>query len=146
MQACLMELAVDRSRAADPKEGRRESRAEIALKGAALRFLKTLRHMADHVVDSREEGLRIGEDGAAGLRMIHNRGGPALIQDPAEATEPEMPAAAFALDDPDVLPIEQLSRRVFQFCSGTTVARVGDEPLVAGVPPRLAVRVPREGF
>jgi two-component system chemotaxis response regulator CheB len=63
-----------------------------------------------------------GEDGAAGLRMIHNRGGLALIQDPVEAIEPEMPAAAFALDDPEVLPIEELSRRVFQFCSGTTVA------------------------
>jgi two-component system, chemotaxis family, protein-glutamate methylesterase/glutaminase len=44
-----------------------------------------------------------GEDGAAGLRMIHDRGGLALIQDPAEATEPEMPAAAFALDDLEVL-------------------------------------------
>jgi hypothetical protein len=54
--------------------------------------------------------------------MIHNRGGLALIQDPVEALEPEMPAAAFALDDPEVLPIEELSRRVFQFCSGTTVA------------------------
>jgi two-component system, chemotaxis family, protein-glutamate methylesterase/glutaminase len=87
-----------------------------------------------------------GEDGAAGLLMIHNRGGLALVQDPVEAAEPGMPAAAFARDDPEVLPIEQLSRRVFQFCSGTTVARVGDEPLVAGVPPRLAVRVSREGF
>jgi two-component system chemotaxis response regulator CheB len=63
-----------------------------------------------------------GEDGAAGLRMIHNRGGLALIQNPVEAIDPEMPAAAFALDDPEVLPIEELSRRVVQFCSGTTVA------------------------
>jgi len=63
-----------------------------------------------------------GQDGAAGLQMIHDRGGLALVQDPVEATEPGMPAAAFALDDPEVLSIEQLSRRVFQFCSETTVA------------------------
>jgi two-component system, chemotaxis family, protein-glutamate methylesterase/glutaminase len=63
-----------------------------------------------------------GQDGAAGLRMIHNRGGLALVQDPVEATEPGMPAAAFALDDPEVLPIKQLSRRIFQFCSAMAVA------------------------
>ena len=64
-----------------------------------------------------------GEDGAASLRLIHERGGLALIQDPVEAREPEMPWAAFALDNPEVLPIERLSRRVFQFCSGMAVAR-----------------------
>ena len=69
-----------------------------------------------------------GEDGAAGLRMIHDHGGLALIQDPAEAAEPEMPAAARAQDDPEVLRIEQLSRRIFQFCSVMNGRLIGDEP------------------
>ncbi len=60
-----------------------------------------------------------GKDGAAGLRTIHNCGGLALIQDPVEAAAPEMPAAAFAVNAPEVLPIEQLARRVACFCSGT---------------------------
>jgi len=34
------------------------------------------------------------EDGARGLARIHRAGGPALIQDPASARHPEMPAAA----------------------------------------------------
>ena len=40
-----------------------------------------------------------GKDGAIGLR-------------------PQMPAAAFAEDSPEVLPIAQLARRVAEFCSG----------------------------
>jgi chemotaxis response regulator CheB len=59
----------------------------------------------------------LGKDGAAGLRMIRHRGGLAFVQDPVEAACSEMPAAAFAQDDPEVLPIEELSRRVARFCS-----------------------------
>jgi two-component system chemotaxis response regulator CheB len=35
-------------------------------------------------------------DGASGLRDIRNRGGVAIVQDPAEAERPEMPRAALA--------------------------------------------------
>jgi two-component system chemotaxis response regulator CheB len=59
-----------------------------------------------------------GHDGAAGLRIIKNHGGLALVQDPVEAPVPQMPAAAFALDDPEVLPIDQLAKRVAEFCAG----------------------------
>ena len=59
-----------------------------------------------------------GEDGAEGLRTIRQRGGMALVEDPVRATEPAMPAAAVAKDDPEVLPIDRLSKRVVQFCSG----------------------------
>jgi two-component system, chemotaxis family, protein-glutamate methylesterase/glutaminase len=59
----------------------------------------------------------LGKDGATGLRMIRNRGGLTFVQDPVEAAASEMPAAAFAQDDPEVLPIEELSRRVARFCS-----------------------------
>jgi len=38
----------------------------------------------------------------AGLRIIKNHGGLALVQDPVEAPVPQMPAAAFAQDDPEV--------------------------------------------
>jgi hypothetical protein len=40
------------------------------------------------------------------------------VQDPVEAPVPQMPAAAFAEDSPEVLPIAQLARRVAEFCSG----------------------------
>ena len=57
-----------------------------------------------------------GKDGASGLQVIKNHGGLALVQDPVEAPVPQMPAAAFAEDDPEVLPIAQLARRVAEFC------------------------------
>jgi len=56
-----------------------------------------------------------GTDGATGLRLIKNHGGLALVQDPVEAPVPQMPAAAFAQDDLEVLPIAQLTRRVADF-------------------------------
>jgi two-component system chemotaxis response regulator CheB len=59
-----------------------------------------------------------GKDGATGLRLIKNHGGLALVQDPVEAPVPQMPAAAFAADDPEVLPIDRLARRVAEFCAG----------------------------
>jgi hypothetical protein len=39
----------------------------------------------------------------------------APVQDPVEAPMQQMPAAAFAQDDPEVLPIAQLARRVAEF-------------------------------
>jgi two-component system chemotaxis response regulator CheB len=63
-----------------------------------------------------------GKDGADGLRTIKNHGGLALVQDPVEAPEPQMPAAAFAHDDPEVLPIDRLARRVAEFCAGMKAA------------------------
>ncbi len=69
----------------------------------------------------------LGRDGAHGLRMIRNRGGLAFVQDPVQAAASEMPAAAFAHDDPEVLPVEELSRRVAQFClAGAALDLRGD--------------------
>jgi two-component system chemotaxis response regulator CheB len=62
-----------------------------------------------------------GRDGAAGLRTIHNHGGLSLVQDPVEAAVSDMPAAAFDEDAPEVLPIDQLARRVAAFCARTPV-------------------------
>jgi two-component system, chemotaxis family, protein-glutamate methylesterase/glutaminase len=63
-----------------------------------------------------------GRDGAEGLRMIEQIGGMALAEDPARAAEGAMPAAAVASDDPEILPIDRLAKRVVQFCSGMSVA------------------------
>jgi two-component system, chemotaxis family, protein-glutamate methylesterase/glutaminase len=60
-------------------------------------------------------------DGAAGLRAIAEHGGTALVQHPDEAASPSMPLAAIMVDHPDAcLPIEEIARRVWTFCSSGT--------------------------
>ncbi len=49
------------------------------------------------------------EDGAAGLRRIKELGGVTIVQDPRDAERPEMPAAAIAAVDADVvLPLAEI--------------------------------------
>ncbi|MBM7062564.1 chemotaxis protein CheB [Pseudomonas sp. UL073] len=49
------------------------------------------------------------EDGAAGLLHIQQRGGLTLVQEPADAQVPTMPAAALALLQPDfLLPLDAM--------------------------------------
>ena len=57
-----------------------------------------------------------GSDGAIGLEMIKQHGGCSLVEDPRDATSPSMPAAAIAADSPECLRIEDLARRVSEFC------------------------------
>jgi two-component system chemotaxis response regulator CheB len=48
-------------------------------------------------------------DGAAGLRRIKQLGGVAIVQDPRDAERPEMPAAAIAATDAEiVLPLAEI--------------------------------------
>jgi two-component system, chemotaxis family, protein-glutamate methylesterase/glutaminase len=67
------------------------------------------------------------EDGAAGLARIKERGGVALVQDPAEAVRRKMPDAAIAATEADaVLPLEELGKFLYGLClvpSPTSVER-----------------------
>jgi two-component system, chemotaxis family, protein-glutamate methylesterase/glutaminase len=58
------------------------------------------------------------QDGATGLKKIKEHGGLALVHDPEEAAVPQMPAAAVAAANAEVLRIDLLARRVAQFCAG----------------------------
>jgi len=64
------------------------------------------------------------EDGASGLARIKERGGVAVIQDPADAERPLMPRAAIAATVADaVLPLDAIGRFVYGLC--VDVARSG---------------------
>jgi two-component system chemotaxis response regulator CheB len=57
-------------------------------------------------------------DGAIALKKIKDQGGLALVHDPEEAAVPQMPAAAVAEANAEVLRIDLLAHRVAQFCAG----------------------------
>jgi two-component system chemotaxis response regulator CheB len=78
-------------------------------------FASAAKLYGEHVIGVVLSGY--GVDGAEGLRFIKSRGGLALVQDPAQAPVPHMPAAARAADQPEVLPLDRLAARVRQFCS-----------------------------
>jgi two-component system chemotaxis response regulator CheB len=57
------------------------------------------------------------QDGARGCRRIKARGGIVLVEDPATAYSPVMPAAAIAATDIDaVLPLLELCNRLVELC------------------------------
>jgi two-component system chemotaxis response regulator CheB len=60
------------------------------------------------------------EDGAAGLATIKQRGGVAIVQDPAGAARSAMPEAAIAATASDaVLPIEEIGAFLYGLCVET---------------------------
>jgi two-component system chemotaxis response regulator CheB len=73
------------------------------------------------------------DDGSAGLLAVRQAGGITLVQDPAEARFPEMPASAIEFALPDaVLPVAQLAARIVHAVSdligtGPSVSMVADE-------------------
>jgi two-component system chemotaxis response regulator CheB len=57
------------------------------------------------------------EDGAAGLRRIKERGGVAIVQDPAQALRRTMPDAAIAATVADaILPLEEIGPFLYGLC------------------------------
>jgi two-component system chemotaxis response regulator CheB len=70
------------------------------------------------------------DDGAAGLRAIHDCGGTTIVQDPDDAVEPEMPRSALAAVTPDhCLPLAAIAPLLVE---------------LAGAPPPPPVAVPEE--
>ena len=68
------------------------------------------------------------DDGAAGLRVIKERGGAAVVQSPDDAVYPAMPSSAIAATDVDaVVPLDRMAE---------TIARLLAEPVPAYRPER----------
>jgi two-component system chemotaxis response regulator CheB len=75
---------------------------------------------AAHEHGSRTVGVVLtgaNADGADGLSLIKQRGGYAIVQDPATAERPEMPRAALAAGPDDVLPLEAIPQRIREVCA-----------------------------
>jgi two-component system chemotaxis response regulator CheB len=66
------------------------------------------------------------EDGAHGLRRIKERGGVAIIQEPAEATRRAMPDAAIAATAADaILPLAEIGNFLYGLCAEPAQMREG---------------------
>ena len=63
------------------------------------------------------------EDGAAGLAVVKQRGGVAVIQDPRGAAKRTMPDAAIAATAADaILPLDEIGKFVYGLCVGQKAA------------------------
>jgi two-component system chemotaxis response regulator CheB len=74
------------------------------------------------------------EDGAAGLRRIVDRGGRAVVQDPATAEVKTMPAAALrAVPEAEVVPLDRIASRLGALLIGPS-GKVLDSRRAPGAP------------
>ena len=76
------------------------------------------------------------DDGAAGIAAIKAAGGTTVVQNPADAVEPEMPLAAMAAARIDAcLPLDEIAPFLAQ------LAQAGTQPTAAPLPERLSHEV-----
>ncbi len=100
-----------------PKEGLHRPSINVTFRSAALTY-------GDRVAGVLLSGML--DDGASGLWEIAERGGVAIVQDPAEAAFPSMPLNALA--DADVqfkLPAAEISNTLVRLARGEEPARIG---------------------
>jgi two-component system chemotaxis response regulator CheB len=63
-------------------------------------------------------------DGKRGMEDIEAAGGIGIVQDPAEAIDPTMPAYALRGDHPDYcVPVDEMATLISQLVAGTTPMR-----------------------
>ncbi len=98
-------------------------------------FQSLARHHGPHSVGVILSGT--GSDGTRGAMAINEAGGFLLVQDPNEARFDGMPRSAIAtgLVD-DILPVEQMGRRILAHLSVFPGQRIGPEDTAIETPPR----------
>jgi two-component system, chemotaxis family, protein-glutamate methylesterase/glutaminase len=92
-----------------PRENRHRPSIDATFRSAAVAW----RDRVAAVVLSGALG-----DGAAGLRLIVQAGGFAIVQDPAEALFPSMPEHALAAADAEVLPTARIPGELLRVAAG----------------------------
>ena len=90
------------------------------------------------------------EDGAAGLRAVHDCGGVTIVQDPATARAPDMPCNAMQQIQPDhVLPLAEIAPRLALLAGSPAgpaqLARGATPEARAGTPQPTALTCPACG-
>jgi two-component system chemotaxis response regulator CheB len=65
------------------------------------------------------------DDGSAGLLLIKNRGGLAIVQDPEEAMAPSMPSSAMEITEVDfVLPAGEIGSKLMELAGSDSTERI----------------------